>query len=181
MMQRMTVENLRVIKERVIKEKSLNERGDMARITVHMGTCGIASGAEEVLDKALAQLSRSGRSNLFVTSSGCIGLCSREPLVTVEVLDKEPVIYQHVDPQKMEQIFKGHVLGGKIQEPFALVRGRAVDGEERASRSDQEKGIPHVSEFKFFSLQKLSQFKFHVRKRNFHIRFARHLGILYSY
>jgi len=154
MMQRMTVENLRVIKERVIKEKSLNERGDMARITVHMGTCGIASGAEEVMDKALAQLSRSGRSNIIVTSSGCIGICSREPLVTVEMAGKEPVIYEHVDPRKMEQIFKGHVLGGKIQEPFALVRGRAVDGEERASRSDQEKGIPHVSEFKFFSLQK---------------------------
>jgi NADP-reducing hydrogenase subunit HndB len=57
-----------------------------------------------------------------------MGICSREPLVTVEVLDEKPVVYEYVDNKKMRQIFKQHVLNGKVQADFAMAVGR--EGEE---------------------------------------------------
>ena len=135
---KMTTEDLRAIKNRVGKEKELRKDGCTGRITVHMGTCGLASGAQKVMDRLLQEISASGRSDIVVSSSGCIGLCSREPLVTVELLGQEPVIYQRVDDQKAQQIFKQHILGGKVQVDLALARGKAVNEEPVPSKSDLE-------------------------------------------
>jgi NADH-quinone oxidoreductase subunit F len=74
-------------------------------------------------------------------------------LITVELLGQEPVIYQRVDEQKAQQIFKQHILGGKVQVDFALARGRAVNEEPAPNKSDLEGVIPHVSQLKFFALQ----------------------------
>ena len=150
---KMTIEDLRAIKDRVRKERELRKKGWTARITVHMGTCGLASGAQKVMHRFLKEISECGRSGIAVSSSGCIGLCSREPLVTVEVLGQEPVIYQRVDNQKAQQIFRQHILGGKVQVDFALARGKAVNEEPMPSKSDLEGMIPHVSQLKFFALQ----------------------------
>jgi NADH-quinone oxidoreductase subunit F len=150
----MSVLDLKGIKESVDKEKQLRQSGNTARITVHMGTCGIASGAQKAMDAVLDELSKCRRSDIFVTSSGCIGLCSQEPLVTVEVLGKEPVIYQQVDDPKMRKIFNGHLLNGEVQSDFALARGKAVIEEEGAAKPGAGNGIPHVSELPFFALQK---------------------------
>jgi NADP-reducing hydrogenase subunit HndB len=61
--------------------------------------------------------------DVMVTTSGCIGICSREPLVTVEVLDQEPITYADMDENKMRQVFKRHILEGEIQQEFALAKG----------------------------------------------------------
>ncbi|NWG03973.1 MAG: NADH-quinone oxidoreductase subunit NuoF [Syntrophaceae bacterium] len=145
-------DDLKVIKENVNQEKQLRQEGLTARITVHMGTCGIASGAQKVMDAVLDEMSKSGRSDISITSSGCIGLCSQEPLVTVEMLGKEPIIYHQVDDPKMRQIFKGHLLNGEIQYAIALVRGKAVNEDPMPTGSDT---LPHVSQVPFFALQKL--------------------------
>jgi len=52
-----------------------------------------------------------------------MGLCSREPLVTVEVVNQEPIKYEYMNPNKMRQVFKRHILEGEIQVPFVLARG----------------------------------------------------------
>jgi NADH-quinone oxidoreductase subunit F len=152
---KMTIEDLKAIKERMRKDKELGPNGFKAKITVHMGTCGLASGAQKTMDALLDERSRSGRSDISVIRSGCIGLCSQEPLVTVEVIGKDPIIYKQVDDQKMRQIFKGHIMGGEAQSNFALARGKAVNEEEVSSHSDSGNGngIPHVAEIPFFSLQ----------------------------
>ncbi len=148
---KITVNDLNSIQKRMEKEKGLGQNGINARVTVHMGTCGLASGAQKVMDALLDQMRKSGRSDIAVTSSGCIGLCSQEPLVTVEVAGKEPVIYRQVDDQKMREIFKGHLLHGEVQSEDALCRGKAVN--EDPMPSDSGNGIPHVSQLPFFALQ----------------------------
>jgi NADP-reducing hydrogenase subunit HndB len=65
-------------------------------------------------------------SDMMITTSGCMGLCSREPLVTVEILGREPIKYEYVNPNKMRQIFKRHILEGEIQTPFVLARGAEI-------------------------------------------------------
>jgi NADP-reducing hydrogenase subunit HndB len=50
-------------------------------------------------------------------------MCSKEPMVTVEILGQQPIIYGNIDANKMRQIFKRHVLQGEVQAAFAIARG----------------------------------------------------------
>ncbi|MRR18457.1 MAG: (2Fe-2S) ferredoxin domain-containing protein [Deltaproteobacteria bacterium] len=125
-MAKITIADLKKIKEKVHKEMSLRDGDRRVKVTVHMGTCGIASGAKEVMDTLLEEIEAAKVNDVVVTTSGCMGLCSREPLVTVEVLDAEPIKYEYVNPNKMRQIFKRHVLAGEIQTPFVLAKGSEV-------------------------------------------------------
>jgi len=125
-MAKLTIADLKKIKDRVHAETALRQGGRRARVTVHMGTCGIASGAREVMDALMRAIEETGVSDVVVTTSGCMGLCSREPLVTVEITGQEPIKYEYVNPNKMRQIFKRHVLEGEIQAPFVLARGAEI-------------------------------------------------------
>ena len=125
-MAKLTIADLKKIKDRVHAETALREGDRRVRVTVHMGTCGIASGAREVMDALLRAIEEAGVSDVVVTTSGCMGLCSREPLVTVEIIGQEPIKYEYVNPNKMRQIFKRHVLEGEIQTPFVLARGAEI-------------------------------------------------------
>ena len=125
-MAKLTIADLKKIKDRVHAETALREGDRRVRVTVHMGTCGIASGAREVMDALMRAIEEAGVSDVVVTTSGCMGLCSREPLVTVEIIGQEPIKYEYVNPNKMRQIFKRHVLEGEIQTPFVLARGAEI-------------------------------------------------------
>ena len=125
-MAKLTIADLKKIKEKVHKEMSLRDGERRVKVTVHMGTCGIASGAKEVMDTLLQEIEAAGANDVVVTTSGCMGLCSREPLVTVEVLNQEPIKYEYMNSKKMRQVFKRHILEGEIQTPFVLARGSEV-------------------------------------------------------
>jgi len=125
-MAKITIADLKKIKEKVHAETALREGDKRAKVTVHMGTCGIASGAREVMDALMREIEEAGVADVIVTTSGCMGLCSREPLVTVEIIGKEPIKYELMNPNKMRQVFKRHVMEGEIQTPFVLARGSEV-------------------------------------------------------
>lgn len=125
-MAKLTIADLKKIKERVQAETALRDGANRVKVTVHMGTCGIASGAKEVMDALMREIEEAGVSDVMITTSGCMGLCSREPLVTVEAGGEEPIKYEYVNPNKMRQIFRKHVLEGEIQTPFVLARGAEV-------------------------------------------------------
>jgi NADP-reducing hydrogenase subunit HndB len=122
-MGKLTIENLNKIREKAKKATSLRESGATTKITIHMGTCGIAAGAREIMGALLDEMSQTDRQDIHITSSGCMGMCSSEPNVTVEIAGQEPVIYKHMDKNKMRQVFKQHVLKGNIQTDFALAKG----------------------------------------------------------
>jgi NADP-reducing hydrogenase subunit HndB len=125
-MAKLTIDDLKKIKEKVHAEMALREGERRARITVHMGTCGVASGAKEVLDTLLTEIEAAKVTDIFVTTSGCMGLCSREPLVTVEILNQDPIKYEYMNSNKMRQVFKRHILNGEIQQPFVLAKGSEI-------------------------------------------------------
>ena len=126
-MAKMTVEDLKKIRGRAMKAMALREGEAAVKITVHMGTCGIAAGAREVMDALLEVMSETDRQDIQVVNSGCMGMCSSEPNVTVEIVGHDQVIYQHMNGNKMRQVFKRHVIMGEVQTDFALARrsGRA--------------------------------------------------------
>jgi NADP-reducing hydrogenase subunit HndB len=121
-MPKLTIDDLKKIRENAKKSTVLREGGATVKITVHMGTCGIAAGARDVMDSLLEEMAATDRQDIRVTNSGCMGMCSSEPNVTVEVKGQDPVIYQHMDRNKMRQVFKRHVLKGEVQTDFAMAR-----------------------------------------------------------
>lgn len=121
-MAKLTIEDLKKIKDQTRKDTAFEEGGAAVKITVHMGTCGIAAGAREVMNALMEEMAETDRADIRVITSGCMGMCSSEPNVTVEVQNQDPVIYQHMDANKMRQVFKRHVLRGEVQTYFALAR-----------------------------------------------------------
>jgi NADP-reducing hydrogenase subunit HndB len=121
-MAKLTIEDLKKIKEKAKKATALREGGDTVKITVHMGTCGRAAGAREVMDALLEEMAQTDRQDIRVVTSGCMGMCSSEPNVTVEIQGQAPVIYRDMDKNRMRQVFKRHVLVGEVQTHFALAR-----------------------------------------------------------
>ena len=122
-MPKLTIEGLKKIKENVQKDTALRGGGSDVKITVHMGTCGIAAGAREVMDALLEQMAEADRQDIRIMNSGCMGMCSSEPNVTIEIEGQKPVMYQHMDANRMRQVFKRHVMAGEVQTEFALARG----------------------------------------------------------
>ena len=122
-MPKLKLEDLAKIKEKVKSSTSLREGGYKAKITVHMGTCGIASGARKVMQALMDEIAKRDIKDVIVTTSGCAGLCSREPMATVELMEEAPVKYIDLDEEKTRKILAEHVLGGKIVEEYALAIG----------------------------------------------------------
>lgn len=122
-MARLTIEDLKKIKEKQHATFTLREGGYKAKVTVHMGTCGIAAGAREIMTTLMEEIAQSGVEDVITTTSGCAGFCAREPMVTVEILNKPPVKYGDLTPEKMKEIFREHIVGGNAVEKYALVIG----------------------------------------------------------
>ena len=87
-----------------------------------MGTCGIAAGARDVMNALMEEMAVSERQDIRVVAAGCMGMCSSEPNVTVELEGAEPIVYQDMDSNRMRQVFKRHVLLGEVQTDFALAK-----------------------------------------------------------
>ena len=118
----MTIEELKKIKEKSIRENSLRHGKASIKITVHMGTCGIAAGARDVMNVLMEEMAEAERQDIRVVAAACLGMCSSEPNVTVESEGTEPIVYQGMDSNKMRQVFKRHVLLGEVQTDFALAK-----------------------------------------------------------
>ena len=122
-MAKLTVDDLKRIKEEVRSTTVLREGGFRAKVNIHMGTCGIAAGARKLMAAVLKEIEERKIKDVMVTTSGCAGLCSREPMATVEILGNPPVKYCDLNEERMKEVFVQHVLNGQIVEAYALARG----------------------------------------------------------
>ncbi len=122
-MPKLKLEDLARIREEARRSTLLREGAGRVKITVHMGTCGIAAGARNVMQAVLEQIEQRGLDDVLVTTSGCAGLCSREPMMTVEVRGEAPVKYVELTEGKVKEIFAEHVVGGRMAERYALAVG----------------------------------------------------------
>jgi NADP-reducing hydrogenase subunit HndB len=103
-------DDLAKIRDRMAKAMSLREGEARAKVTVHMGTCGIAAGARKIMSALMSELEGREEKDIILTTSGCAGLCSREPMITVELKGEAPVKYDHV-------------LAGTVVKEYALAVG----------------------------------------------------------
>ncbi len=117
------IQDLAKIRDKTRATLTIREGEGRAKVTVHMGTCGIAAGARDVMDALLDEMQKHMVKDVIVTTSGCVGLCSREPMATVELKGQPPVKYVDLNSHKMRQILVEHILGGKPVVEYALAVG----------------------------------------------------------
>ena len=115
-----SIEELQRIREQAQKDfRVRTETG--TKIIVGMGTCGIAAGARETMHAILAELSKQAI-DANVTTVGCIGMCSKEPLVDIEQAGKPRITYCNVHPDMVPRIMDEHLLKGNVVQEWAMGR-----------------------------------------------------------
>jgi NADH:ubiquinone oxidoreductase subunit F (NADH-binding)/NAD-dependent dihydropyrimidine dehydrogenase PreA subunit/(2Fe-2S) ferredoxin len=145
-MNKVTIQDLAKIKKKTKAEMDLGQgKPYQARVIVHLGTCGISAGAEKVLHAFEGLIKGRKDNGVDLSVAGCGGLCSREPMVTVDLAGEPRATYVDVTAKDAKRIFEEHVLGKKAvaekmlpvddpffkQQLFIVLRNRGlVDAEK---------------------------------------------------
>jgi NADP-reducing hydrogenase subunit HndB len=133
-----SLQDILAIREEAQKKTALREDGYRMCFTVHMGTCGIASGARDVVNAVASEVEASGRTDIRLTTSGCIGACEHEPVMTVETLGAQPVLYGHLDAARAKEVFL-QTLAGKSASAYVVYVG-AEPSDADAGAGSKRKG-----------------------------------------
>jgi len=116
-----SLEDLRKIKEQA-KDLTSARSGGKTRIIVGMGTCGIAAGARDVMTAILAELDKRGLKDVTVETTGCIGMCQKEPLVDIIRPGEPRITYGNVEPKDVARIVAEHLVNGNVVEDKVVGR-----------------------------------------------------------
>jgi NADP-reducing hydrogenase subunit HndB len=108
-----SVEDLKALRSQAQQDIALRAGEQDMQVTVHMGTCGIAAGARDILLALAEELRRAGLTNVALRQSGCIGLCDREPMLTLTDKAGHNFIYGTLDKNKVQEIVREHIQGGQ--------------------------------------------------------------------
>ncbi|MDA3733706.1 (2Fe-2S) ferredoxin domain-containing protein [Niameybacter massiliensis] len=127
----MSLDQLKTLRDNVKNKVDLRVKGEnvdnMVVVRVAMATCGIASGAREVMNY-FAELVRDEKvDNVVITQSGCMGYCYAEPTIEVTLPGKEPVVYGNVDKAKAKEILEKHILGGEMVDGIIPTIHKSLD------------------------------------------------------
>ena len=109
-----SVDDLNKLRDRARQSLILRDGEAGARVIVAMGTCGIASGARDVLMAVMDELTARGLSDVVVSQTGCRGLCEREPMMEVQKPGLPTVTYGDLDAEKAKTIVAEHLGQGVI-------------------------------------------------------------------
>ncbi len=107
-------EDLNNLRNKAKAEIDLREGPKDIRITVHMGTCGIAAGAREVLATIMRELAAVKVDYVTLQQTGCVGLCDQEPMITITNKAGELYRYGRLDKVKTREIVRNHILRGAV-------------------------------------------------------------------
>ncbi|HET6449700.1 MAG TPA: (2Fe-2S) ferredoxin domain-containing protein [Spirochaetia bacterium] len=128
-----SLQDIVAIREQAQRATALREDGYHLCFTVHMGTCGIASGARDVVNAMADEVQKSGRTDIRLTTSGCIGACEHEPVMTVEALGADPILYGRLDAATAREVFR-NTLAGKGSPQHVVYIGTEPSDARRSGR-----------------------------------------------
>ncbi len=119
----MTIHELNKIKKDYVDKMTSEAKSGVVSVDIHMGTCGIAAGAQKILDAIQKETKKLEANNIKIRSTGCAGLCSMEPMMTVYVPGQSAVKYGPLNTKKALEIFYSHILGGQAKANYAISQG----------------------------------------------------------
>ena len=122
--------DLKRIKDEVQSKIKLRENSDnperLVQVKVGMATCGIASGAKEIMKYFVEELEQQAV-DAIVTQTGCMGYCYAEPTVEVILPNKEPVVFGFVNKLKAEEIIDTYIKQGKLIDGIIPITFKTID------------------------------------------------------
>jgi NADP-reducing hydrogenase subunit HndB len=113
-------EDLNRLRDQARGEMDVRSGPKETRITVHMGTCGIAAGARDIMAELTEQLAGAKVENVTLHQSGCLGLCDLEPMLTIRDKTGMDYLYVRLTREKIREIVAGHVLKGEPVQKYIL-------------------------------------------------------------
>ena len=102
-----------------LEERIRHRVENVPTVAVGMGTCGISAGAREVLEAVRAEIEARGI-DAHVAAVGCIGICSKEPLIDVQLGQGPRITYANVAPRMVPRIIEEHLVNGHAVEEWAI-------------------------------------------------------------
>jgi NADH-quinone oxidoreductase subunit F len=83
-------------------------------ITVGMGTCGLAAGANDTLAAIQREL-EARELTAEISRVGCVGMCSYEPMIELQAAGKPRVNYGQADSTNVREIFASYFEGAPLR------------------------------------------------------------------
>ena len=114
------LQELTRIREQVKRAVKLRQETGTT-ICVGMGTCGIAAGARETM-RAIEEELNKQQIESHLAGVGCIGMCSREPLVDIQQAGKSRVLYGNVKPEMVPRLIAEHLVKGEPVTEWVICR-----------------------------------------------------------
>ena len=108
-----------------VREKS-NNQDEMVQIKVAMATCGIASGAKQIMEYMMEKADAM-KIRVVFTQTGCMGYCHAEPTIEVKVPGREPLVFGHVDSKKADEIFEKYIVNNEMVDGIIPVNYEVID------------------------------------------------------
>ncbi|MDY9917579.1 MULTISPECIES: (2Fe-2S) ferredoxin domain-containing protein [Proteiniphilum] len=112
-----TLADLKRRQEEVMSRMRLRDRAEdpdsLVQVKVAMATCGIASGAKEVMEFFVEELDKR-KIDAVVTQTGCMGYCFAEPTVEVTLPGREAMVFGYVDTRKADEIIERYIKEGEL-------------------------------------------------------------------
>ena len=115
-----SLEDLQRLRTEALEKRQARSTGGRVQVTVFMGTCGIAAGARDAMRVILEVIEKERLEGVLVRQTGCVGLCTSEPLVEVAIAGTPPVQYGRVSRERALRIMREHVMGGTPVTEFAV-------------------------------------------------------------
>jgi NADP-reducing hydrogenase subunit HndC len=112
-----SVSELAKLREELQSKTAISKSGktveSIVQVKVAMATCGIASGASDVMKFFEDEL---GKRNIeaLVTQTGCMTYCYAEPTVEVTLPGESPVVFGWVTNQAADQIIERYIRNGQL-------------------------------------------------------------------
>jgi NADP-reducing hydrogenase subunit HndB len=103
-----------------VVDRKADNKNLKTRVVVGLATCGMAAGAQAVLDTITKEVASRKLNNVEVTYAGCLGMCKLEPIVEIYVPGKPKITYIWVDAVKAADIVEKHLVGGKPCEDYMI-------------------------------------------------------------
>jgi NADH:ubiquinone oxidoreductase subunit F (NADH-binding)/(2Fe-2S) ferredoxin/NAD-dependent dihydropyrimidine dehydrogenase PreA subunit len=101
------------------------------RITVGSATCENAAGSEAVHSRFEELMGEHAPKATVLSRVGCAGKCDMEPVVTVITRNSIPTKYIHMTPERVDEVFKKHVLDGEPIEEWTMRHHAGIKKAER--------------------------------------------------
>jgi len=116
-----SLDDLRKIKEQSKKNTEARHNSE-TQVIIGMGTCGIAAGARETMTAVLEELAKRNLHDVSVLQTGCIGMCTKEPLLDVVRPGEDRVTYGPVYAADVPRIIADHLVNGNIVEDLVVAK-----------------------------------------------------------